>query len=424
MPLAHARGRYTMKAIKAILALTLFLVAISAASALSLEVEEVEFDDTRLTSGANSLSIERGNTYDLDVRFTAFDNIDDLEVRAFISGFEYSDIEDISDHTPIFDADENVTYVKRLNLKIPEDTDEDHYKLRLLITDRNGDEYIENYDLFIDVPRNALVIEDIVFNPGYAVKSGSALLTTVRVENVGERDQDDVRVSVSIPGLGISATEYIEEIEDGGGDSREEEETEEIFLRIPKCAKPGNYDVTVDVEFNDRRHRVSERATINVLEDETCHDNDSEKQSTITLGSQVQDVLPGQTAVYPVTVTNAGRNSKTFTVTIQNNDWATVSVTPTSTLVVPKGQTQTIFVNVKPSEDVTPGAHSLQATVASGEHVQELTLTATISEQQKASGLAGTFEIVLLVLVAILVIIGIVLLIGHFRSKEQPETYY
>lgn len=412
-----------MKAIRIVIALTLFLVAITAATALPIEIGTVEFDDVVLSENSvNRLSVERGEEYELEVRFTPTQNLDDVEVRAFISGFEFNDIEDISDHSAIFDADENVTYVKRLNLKIPNDVDEDDYKLRVLISDRFNDEFIANYNFHIDVPRNAIEIEDIVFNPGNAVKSGSALLTTVRVENKGERDQDDVRVTVSIPGLSVTATEYIEEIENGADGNTEEEETEEIFIRIPKCAKPGNYDVTVDVEYNQRRHKVTERATINVLEDETCNEDDKQ-QTTITLGNQVQNVIGGQTAVYPITLTNAGRTSKTFTVGIQNNNWATVSITPTSTMVVPAGQTQTVFVNVQPGEDTPAGAHSLMATVKSGDHTQELTLTATIAEQEQ-SALKGAFEIILVILVVLLVIVGIVLIIGHLKGKEQTETYY
>lgn len=411
-------GGKIMKAINAILALTLFLVTIISVSALPVVLEEVEIDDVVLEQDAvNRLALERGDEYEIEVRFTPFADIDDVEVRVFVSGFEFSDVADISDRTPTFDADANVTYVKRLSVRFPDEVDEDDYKLRVLISDRFDDELIARYNLKVDVPRNALKIEDVIFNPANAVRAGSALLATVRVENKGERDQEDVRVTVSIPGLGVSGTEYIDEIDD----TDEEEETEEIFLRIPKCAEAGNYDVIIDVEFSQRHRRVSERSTITVLEDDTC-DKDEEVKTTITLGNQMQSVDGGQTAVFPITVTNAGRNSKTFLVNVPSSDWATVTVTPTSALVVPAGQTQTVFVNVQVSEDTPAGAHSLIATVGSGDHSQELTMTTTVLEQK--TGAKGVFEIVLIVLVVLLVILGIVVGIAHLRNKEQAETYY
>ncbi len=407
-----------MKAIQAIIAITLFLALAGAATALPVVLEEVEVDDTILQQNAvNRLSLERGEEYEVRIRFTPASNIDNAEVRIFVSGYEFSDLDDIEDKTTVFDADANVTYVKKLSIVIPDDVDEDDYKLRVVISDRFGDELTANYNLKIDVPRNALKIEDVVFSPSNAVRAGSALLTTVRVENSGEKSQDDVKVTVSIPGLGITGTEYIEEIEDGD----EEEETEEIFIRIPKCAKAGNYDVNVEVEFSQKHRKISEKSTIAVLEDETCSENDK-PQSTITLGNQAQSVASGQAAIFPVTVTNAGKTSKTFIVTVPSTDWTTVTITPTSTLVVPAGQTQTIFVNVQINEDTPAGAHSLVATVSSGENRQELTLTATVTGQK--SGARGVFEVVLIVLVVLLVILGIVIGIAHLRNKEQAETYY
>ncbi|MCX6708026.1 MAG: hypothetical protein NTW67_00035 [Candidatus Woesearchaeota archaeon] len=406
-----------MKKITIITILALFLAAITAVSALPVNLEEVEVDGTILQEDAvNKLSLERGTDYEVRIKFTATANIKDAEVRAFISGYEYSDIEDIEDKTQTFDADSGVTYVKKLNIMIPDDVDSADYKLRIIISDRYSDERTADYNLKLDVPRNALKVSDVVFNPANAVKSGSALLTTVRVQNSGEKAQNDVKVTVSIPGLGVSATEYIEQIDNND----EEEETEEIFLRMPKCAKAGNYDVTVDVEYSQGHYKITQKNTIAVLADDTC--NEEEPKTTITLGNQMQSATSGQTATFPITVTNAGKTSKTFIATVPNADWATITMTPTSTMVIPAGQTQTIFVNVQLSKDVPAGAHSLAATVSSGEYTQELTLTTNVLQSKSTA--RSVFETILIVLVVLLVILGIVLGIAHLRNKEQAETYY
>lgn len=407
-----------MKTTHIIFALALFLTVIGAAAALPLTLEEVEFDDVILTEDAvNRLSVERGEEYDVRVRFTPEQDLENVQVRVEITGYEYSDIDSLDDKTTLFDADANVTYVKKLSIIVPDDVDEDDYKLRVYISDRNSEAIVAAYNLKVDVPRNAVKIEDVIFNPANAVRAGSALLTTVRVENKGERDQDDVKVTVTIPGLGLSGTEYVEEVENGD----EEEETEEIFLRIPKCAKAGNYDVVVEVEYSQKHLKTTERKTITVLEDETCSEQTAQP-STITLGNQMQNAAAGQTAVFPITITNAGKTSKTYTVNIQSNEWATVTITPTSMAVVPAGQTQTIFVNVQPNADAPAGAHSLTATVNSGENTQELTLTTTV--QQNTSSAKKAFEVILIVLLVLLVILGIILGIMHFRGREETETYY
>ncbi|VVB81883.1 NPCBM-associated, NEW3 domain of alpha-galactosidase [uncultured archaeon] len=406
-----------MNKITIITIMALFLAAISAVSALPVNLEEVQIDNTILQENAvNKLSLERGTDYEVRVKFTPTANIKDAEVRAFISGYEYSDVSDIADKSQLFDADSGVTYVKKLNIMIPEDVDSAEYKLRIIISDRYSDERVADYNLKLDVPRNALKIEDVVFNPSGAVKAGSALLATVRVQNSGEKDQTDVKVTVSIPALGISATNYIADIKNND----KQEETEEMFLRIPKCSKAGNYDATVDVEYSQGHYKISEKKEMAVLADDTC--NEAEPKTTITLGNQMQSATAGQTATFPVTVTNAGKTSKTFIVTVPSADWATITITPTSTLVVPAGQTQTIFVNAQLSEDVPAGAHSLTATVSSGEQTQELTLTTNVLQSKSTA--RSVFETILIVLVVLLVILGIVLGIAHLRNKEQAETYY
>jgi uncharacterized membrane protein len=407
-----------MKAIQILVALALFLAVIGSTAALPVVLEEVKVDDTLLAENAiNTLSLERGQEYEVRVRFTPTFDIKNAEVRVFISGYEFSDVQDIEDRTSVFDASSNVTYVKKLHITIPDEVDKDSYKLRVIISDRFADELSAVYNLQIDVPRNALKVDDVIFSPSNAVRAGSALLTTVRVENKGEKDQNDVKVTVNIPGLGVSGSSYIDNVDNND----EEEETEEIFLRVPKCAKAGQYDVIVDVEFSQRHRKISEKRTITVLEDNTCSEN-SQPQSSITLGNQMQNVASGQTAIFPITVTNAGKTSKTFTVTMPSTDWAEVTITPTSMLVVPAGQTQTVFVNVQVGEDTPSGAHSLVATVSSGENRQELTLTTTVAGKQ--SGAKNVFEVILIVLVVLLVVLGIIIGIGHLRGKEQAETYY
>lgn len=412
-----------MKAIQTIIAIALFLALLTSATAAQIPItafDEVEFDDVGLRLGEdNRLSIERGEEYEVRVRFTPFADIEAAQVRATIDGYEYSDVDDISARTLPEDYKANVTYVEDLKLRIPDDVNKDNYKLRVTIGDKDNSQLAEEYNLKVDVPRHALSIDDVIFNPSNTVRAGSALLTSVRVENKGEKTETDVRVTVSIPGLGVQATDYIERIDDDD----EEEETEEIFLRIPRCSKAGVYDVMVDVEFQKRRRKITERKTITVLEDETCSEDDKPK-TTIAVGNNIENTVPGQTAVFPVTLTNTGKNSKAFTLTTQQADWASVTVSPTSTTVVPGGSTQTLFVNVKVNEEATDGTHTLVASVSSGdEFTQELRFTTTVVNEKGANSV-GILEVVLIVLVVLLVIVGLVLLIALTRDKESTETYY
>jgi len=421
--------KFLKNTLMTIMALMVLLITVNAASALPITLDKVEIDDFQLDANSvNRLDLERGQTYDVEVVFTPTQNLDDVEVQVFVSGFEFNDVEPAHDITPTFDADLNVTYRKKLSIRFSDEFEEDDYKLRVIITDRNGQEFIQSYNLKVDVPRNALKIEDVVLSPESKVTAGSALLASVRVENKGEKQQDDVRVTVGIPALGLSATEYIDEIENND----DEEETEEIYLRVPKCSQPGIYDVTVDVSYREGHTVVHATKKIEVLADPTCKPAGEEEapKTTITLGSQLESAQQGGQAIFPITITNTGKSSKTYTVSIANVPWGEVKITPTSTTVVEAGKSQSFFVAVTANKDATVGAQVVSATVSAGNEVlQQIPLTLNVTKMP-SSTMRRVLEVGLIVLVVLLVVLALIVGLSKLSQEDddgdkgQPQAYY
>ena len=175
-------------------------------------------------------------------------------------------MERISDSTPLFDADKDVRYVKKLRLSLPDEVEEDDYKLRVVISDRNGAEVVETYDLKVDVPRHKLRIEDVTLFPGNMVKGDQAVLAKVRLKNKGERDERDVKVTVSVPELGLRSTAFVDEIE-----VEEEKSSEEVYLRLPKCpTKLGDQSLVVEVSYDNDHQKVSATKVLTVEENKAC----------------------------------------------------------------------------------------------------------------------------------------------------------
>ncbi|MEK6822517.1 MAG: hypothetical protein AABY13_01705 [Nanoarchaeota archaeon] len=421
-----------MKQITAIVALLLVSVLGAAlVQAIPATIDEVQLDDTTVSPNAiNRLNIERNEEFEVEVRLTAQQDISDVEVEAFVSGYEYNDYQDtrISDVTPLFDMESNVTYVKRLTLQLPGDADRDDYKVRIIVSDRNGQELIQNYNLKIDASRHNIVIDDVILNPSSEVRSGSALLATVRVENFGQDDEEDVKVTASIPALGISASDYIDEIKDD-----DQKDSEELYMRIPRCAKAGTYDLSVDVEYN-RGHDVEHKVwPIKVVEDDTCT-ADAPKgvpSTMIILGTQLESAAQGGNVIFPITLSNSGKGARSYTVTITGADWADVKLSPASTVVVEAGKSQTVNAFVTVKDDATVGPHTMTATVTSGtEKLEDLTLTVNVSKG-KSSGWE-TFKkalvVILIVLVALLVILGLIIGISRMKNQDdesgKAQTYY
>ncbi len=353
-----------MNPFKIALILVLAITLAGTAFALPIAVDKVEVDDVELRENAvNRFDVLRGDKIEVEVVFTPSQNINDMQIDAFFSGDEHNDVAPSYDVTSTFDADANVTYRKKLNIDIHQFFEEDDYKLRLVFSDRNGQELVQNYNIKIDVPRHGMMIRDVLFNPAGRVKAGSALLSTVRIRNMGEKDEEDVKVTVSIPKLGVSASDFIEEVENND----DEENSEQLYNRIPVCAAPGVYDVEIEVSFDDGFRKERSMKQIEVLSGDTCEDGApvGKAKTTISVGSQLENLPQGSTAVFPLTITNAARTSKSYTVSVNAGDWADVKISPTSTLVLDGGKTQTVYVFVSASNDVPAGAQVRTGTISS-----------------------------------------------------------
>ena len=412
-----------MKAARLILFAILILITLAGAAIaapLPVIIDDVQVDDVSLEPDRiTRLDIERGQTVDVEVLVTALEDAGDVEAEVFLSGFEYNEWERASDIVGPKNLAANTQYKLKFKIPLSDEFEKDDYKLRVLLTNRDHEELIQSYNLKIDVPRHQLRIDDVVFYPETSVKAGSALLTTIRIENKGEMQEDDVKVKVTIPNLGVSATEYINEIEEDD----DEEETEEIFLRIPQCAEAGLYDVEVTVYFAEKHYSEKVTKTIHVTENPLCETSEaaSKPKTTITIGSQMESFEQGESAVYPITITNSGRVSKSYTLTVDAQDWAEVKISPSSTIVLDGGKTQTMYVFVDANKEAPQGAQVLTATISSsGEQLEQVALTANITKAP-SNTLKIVLEVILVALVVLLVIVGLIIGISKLRGNDSDE---
>ena len=419
-----------------VIVLALGLVASVHAAPIPIRIDEVRVDDFVLQPNeVNRLDIQRGQEIPIDIKLTALNDTDNVEVEAFISGFEFNDIEPVHDAVRIFDADANVSYIKRLSLRISDDVDEDDYKLRVIISDRNSDQIIQTYSLKIDLPRHSIRLEDVILTPGDAVVAGKALLAVVRLENKGEKREDDVRVTISIPELGVQGSDYIDELR-----VNDEEETEEIFLKIPDNAKPGRYLVNIDVEYEQLHDRLTASKSIDVIANPLFGSggvidgvvNDAPK-AVITVGTAFASATGEHGAIFPITIQNNFPVSKVVAIQVAGaQDVGEVAIYPSSTMVINGNDVRVFQVEVVPFGDVLPGTYVVTAHINVGETIQkDIPLTVRVEQSDgwmwntNGSGwsLKGLLEGLLVAAVIVLVIIGLVVAFSRSRAtKETKET--
>jgi len=421
-------GEIKMKALQhVVLALFIIIALSSLVSALPVQVQRVEIDGLPLSpDGDNPLDVKRSEDLDVRVVFIATEDLENVQVQADIAGFEFNDdiTERLSDVEFVGDVLANVQYPIDLSIPLSSDAEVDFYTLTLSIRDRNGQPFQQIYNLRINTKRRSIEIVDVSFTPNDKVKAGQAILTKVRIENKGQVKEDDVRVTVTIPELGVQQRAFINEIDD----EDDEEQTEELYLRIPVCAEAQVYDVEVKVDYSNLRRTVNKVYQIQVIESELCGaESGSGSELMITLGSQLESVQAGKKVSYPITLINQGKQTQSYTLNVIAPNGFDVQVTPSTSVVLEAGKSQTVFLFVTPNKDAEVGPQVITASVMSGtDKIAELSFTADV-EKAPTSLLKTLLEIALIGLVVILVILGLVIGFSRVKSEsrgKRTEPYY
>lgn len=428
-----------MKKLLGILMGMFALFLIPMVSALDVDIVDVDVNGIDMDNNP-TVYVERGESISIRVQIEADDNLteddevaEDLRVRVSISGYEYDIIEDVSD---IFNLDEGLTAVKTLNLEIPEDIDaNEEYTLEVEIVGGEGPNTEEEFTLKIEAQRHSLNIQNVIFSPGLSIDANTPLFVEVRVENIGDKKEEDILVQVSIPALGISQSTYIDElasVEDDGEDLEDSESTNALFLDLSNAAA-GTYTLEVTVEYNNGYSEETESYDLTIT---GGVNGIITTEDVIDVANKVKTIAQGESVVYKVDIANLGSSAKTYSVEVVGLDiWATSSVDPSFTLVQ-AGNTGEIYIYVSAKEDSTIGQHMFTVKVKEGSNVvKEINLEGNVTPKAVTPSAWGNvikgLEVGFIVLLIILVILGIIIAITKMgRGSDEAltagegQTYY
>jgi len=393
----------------------------------AVEVAYVKINGEQYEAGEN-IVVELGEELDIKVKLTASANADDVEVSARLIGYDYSSRERVSDASDVFDMNTGDTDFVELSLDVPVRADKQDYELRLDVQSRNVDFARVGFTLRVEGADDELLIRDVIFSPSGHVVAGRALLTQVLLENIGNRDQDDVKVTVRIPSLALEGSVYVEEIDAADGSSLrgDKETSEEIYLRIPTCAPAGVYSVEVEVEF-DEYETANAVAQIAVVESDLCSAASEATQpvveKTVITAPTEQNVVAGASGTtYPIVIQNTGSQAKSYVVTVSGvNAWGTYQVSEMAP-VVGAASTKVVYVTVAANEDATSGKQAFAIEIATGDAKQSIVSYANVVEgEEDRSGTVTFLWTVLIVLVVILLILGFIAIIAKLSKNDDEE---
>ena len=381
--------------IKKILSIVLMIVA------LAVSVSAADFAITGLkvngiSPSGDSLYVELGDHLTIDVDVTGTTSPRDVRLRAWIGGYEYEVLEDNSE---MFSVRDDVKYRKQLQLELPADmlTGDHGYTLNVEMFDANN-VVKTTYNLFVSEKRHNIVVQDVNLQPT-TLEAGKAAFVKVRLENMGEKKEEDIRVEVSIPELGISERTFVDELSPYNSEENSAS-AETLYLQIPEDAATGDYEAIVTVIYNRGHEAVQGKKLVHVEGVSKNVAEDSKSLVVVETGSE--GMVIGEGKAYSVMLVNLGKEAKTYTVDVAGvASWGTVAISP-QVLQLGAGESGEFVVNIDAKE---AGTHQFTVTVNEDDKVlKQSTVVVTVIEKSNISWiLAGALLVAFLVGIAAIV---------------------
>ncbi|MBL7051780.1 MAG: hypothetical protein ISS01_01695 [Nanoarchaeota archaeon] len=360
----------------------------------------------------------------------------DVKVKVWVGGYEHDDIEVVSS---TFDIEPGVAYTKTLTVELPSDMDvEDSNKYTLYVeVYDNEDEERVNGDLYLERPRHSLDVQDVLFDS--TVSAGESLDVEVRVENLGEEKEDDVKVEVSLVDANgnevADDVEYLDELAAFEEDNEDEESSDsvDLLLNLDDCLEEGSYELVVTVSYDRGHEELEEVFDVSVSNDDaSCGaSSDSEETSnedggvTVSLSSNSLDAVVGETNSFVLTFVNTGANTETFSVTVSGEEqWASSDVNP-SVVMVASGELEDVTVSITPDSDAE-GNHDFTVNIldASGNLVQEVSMSVNVGEAESSSVLGNTgsaLKVAFIVLIVLIIIVGLIIAFRRLNDDDDDD---
>ncbi len=438
------------KALSVALVLLIVLLSLSvlvSADSDLYDITKVEVNGVEMSiGGTTTTQVELDDTTEIEVYLegtgnstTCTSGIDDcvveVRVKAWIGGYEYDDIESSSS---LFDIEPGVSYKKTLSLDIPEDLDveDNDYTLYVEVYDDEDSER-EDFDLFAERANHNLNIVDVIYDT--FVDVGETTTIEVRVENLGESKEEDIKVEVSLNG--DSSVDYINELAAFEENNKDEESSDSatVVLNINDVPECGYYDLNVKITYNRGHDTLEETYKVWIECDDSLEEEENGEESGkaitgISVSSSDIEGTAGEETSLTLTFTNTGTGSETYSVNVNGEEqWADSDATPES-VTVAAGESQEITVTITPDEDASGDYEfTLQILNADNELQEEVDMELSVEEEKGWFGDTNSMlKAGFIILIVLIIIIGLIVAFRKLKDDDdedglepkEGQTYY
>lgn len=257
----------------------MFIVLMSSAYAAR---QALSFSDVDVKVGSKtSKNLRHGETIDEEAQpgdsvefrvevknnFTSAEDLEIEDVVVEVTIEEIDDGDDLEEESAEFDLDAGDDKRGTIRFQVPLEVDEDTYDVIIRAEgddENNTDQSVEmRLKLEVEKENHLLKITRATLSPAEVSCNRKNVQLAATVLNIGNEDEEDVKVQVLNSDLGVDLEENVGELQ--AEPNEEESRFSNVYsFSVPNDAEAGSYPVTLRVLYDDDRRKAEETATLTV----------------------------------------------------------------------------------------------------------------------------------------------------------------
>ena len=383
---------------------------------LDISVDSVELENKIIAENENNfVAFANKKDLNLNIKLTSLESIRNAHIDAVLT-FENGN--SIADATSTFDITNNQQLAKSLKLSLIDKFKQGDFRLKIKVTDADGNSLDKEYTLKISQQKIPFVESSISLTPDN-IQAGKSLGVTLGIQDIGIAPLEDVVAQVSITELGITSTKFLGKIDNANGMHA----AQDFILKIPDNVQTGTY--TLRTEITSQYNGNSEVKEIPVsVTGKNEQANPSTERLVINAPIINQNIKnDGSEVIYPLTLTNEGTQANAYTISLDGSGWANLRLSDSNVVVIQPKESKTL--NVYASTKSSEGSQIFLVTIKSNE--KELKQIPFRGNVISASGFlspsAKSFlKGFLIVIVILLAVVGLYFGVKSYMQKDEEAT--
>lgn len=372
----------------------------------NLEVSIKEPDDNDEFAPKDIVEIE------VEVENYGDEDLDDIIVEAFLlvidkQNGELDRVEDVESEEIDIDEDDEEDFLLELELPNGDLDEDDEYILFVkAYEDNHEDEQCgeDQIDLDVEREKHDIFIEGFEVSPK-SLSCGEELSVTFDLENIGTSEEDDMFITVRIPGLGVEETSGFFTLEEFDEDDNDIKKT--VRVGVPGDIALGQYLLEAEVFFDDgdESHVMQETIQISECGGDFVGDFIADLSSDVSIDPTL-DKRRGDDIRIPLEIENVGGEFAEFHVVLRNSGF--MPTTSQNVLLAGK-QSKTLYLESSIREDASFGDHVVNIDIFSeGNLIDQKEVIVRVKqpvEREAPTKFKFTFTLLILSILVLVIII-------------------